>query len=182
MSTATTLLALLEPGPAHGYTLKRQFDTWFAQRRPLAFGQVYATLGRLERDGFAAMVGVDPGDGPDRRSYRITPEGSARVDEWVFDSQSPDEFATSDLCARITVALLSGRPVERILDTQRATHLERMRELQERRRKATGADLLTTTYELAHLDADLRWIEESGERITLLRNQIRKEGNDARGN
>lgn len=62
MSTATTLLALLEPEPAHGYTLKQKFDTWFAQRRPLAFGQVYATLGRLERDGLAAMVGVDPGD------------------------------------------------------------------------------------------------------------------------
>ena len=182
MSTATTLLALLEPEPAHGYTLKQKFDTWFAQRRPLAFGQVYATLGRLERDGLAAMVGVDPGGGPDRRSYGITPAGVARVDQWVFESQAPDEFATSDLCARVTVALLSGRPVQRILDAQRAAHLERMRVLQELRRKATGADLLTTTYELAHLDADLRWIEESGTRIELLAKQIRKEGNDARGN
>lgn len=175
MSTSTTLLALLEPQPSYGYTLKRQYDAWFAQRRPLAFGQVYATLSRLERDGLAARLDVEAGDGPDRRRYEITPAGVAAVDEWVFAPEPPNEYATSNLCARVTVALLSGRPTADVLDTQREAHLARMRELQERRRGASGADLLTITYELAHLDADLTWIEQSGARLDQVRDHLSEE-------
>ncbi|CCH71916.1 hypothetical protein BN11_120019 [Nostocoides australiense Ben110] len=39
MSTANTLLALLEPEAQHGYTLKQRYDAYFALRRPLAFGR-----------------------------------------------------------------------------------------------------------------------------------------------
>ena len=74
----------------------------------------------------------------------------------------------STLYNRVTVALLSGRPPEQVLDRQREAHLSRMRELQARRRTATGADLLSVTYELAHLDADLRWIEDAGRRLPRL--------------
>lgn len=169
MATSTTVLALLEQEPCHGYTLKRRYDRWFAQRRPLAFGQVYATLSRLERAGFARAVDVEAGDGPDRRRYRITPEGVCAVDAWVYAPDAPDEFATSSLCARVTVALLSGRSAADVLDAQRESHLARMRELQQRRRAVTGADLLSVTYELAHLDADLQWIEQSGRRLDQVR-------------
>jgi DNA-binding PadR family transcriptional regulator len=184
VSTTTTLLALLEGGPSHGYTLKQRYDRWFSRKRPLAFGQVYATLGRLQRDGLAQMVDVEAGDGPDRHRYAITPDGSEAVDRWVFGAGDPEVFATSDLYTRVTVALLSGRPADRVLATQREAHLERMRELQQRRRSATGADLLAVTDELAHLDADLTWIEESGQRLETVRTDI--SGNlkgeaDARG-
>lgn len=172
MVAAPTLLALLEPGPAHGYTLKHTHDRLFGQKRPLAFGQVYASLGRFERDGLAELVEVEAGEGPERRVYRITAEGVARVDEWVRTPQSPDLFATSTLFARVTVALLSGRQAEEVLGAQRETLLARMRELQQRRRTASGAELLAVTYELAHLDADLRWIEDSGRRLDRIRADI----------
>jgi DNA-binding PadR family transcriptional regulator len=169
MSTSTTLLGLLGLEPAHGYTLKQKYDAWFAQKRPLAFGQVYATLGRFERDGLAEVVDVEAGDGPHRRRYRITQEGVTTVDDWVFGAQDPELFATSSLYARVTVALLSGRPADQVLATQREAHLGRMRELQQQRRGTTGAELLAVTYELAHLDADLRWIEQSGARLDRVR-------------
>jgi len=176
MSTSTTLLALLESGPSHGYTLKQRYDAWFAQKRPIAFGQVYATLGRFERNGLAELTDIAPGDGPDRRRYRITSQGVAAVDEWIFDASDPEVFSTSDLCARVTVALLSDRPADRVLDAQREAHLARMRELQQRRRSVAGAELLAVTYEIAHLDADLRWIEDSGARIGDVRRALREEG------
>ncbi len=172
MSTSTTLLALLEPGPAHGYTLKRSYDRWFAHRRPLAFGQVYATLARLTRDGLADQVEVESGHGPDRRLYRITARGAGVVDEWVTRPQAPELFAASTLHARVTVALLSGRDPADVLARQRESHLTRMRALQAQRREATGPDLLAVTYELAHLDADLRWIEDSGARLGAVRQQL----------
>lgn len=179
MSTSTTLLALLEPGPAHGYTLKRNFDQWFARRRPLAFGQVYSTLARFTRDGLADQLDVEAGHGPERRMYRITPAGAAAVDDWVFTPQSPEIFATSTLYARVTVALLSGRDAADVLARQRESHLRRMRELQAERRQAAGADLLAVTYELTHLDADLRWIEESGARLDTVRRQLQRGGEHA---
>ncbi len=165
MSTAESLLALVEPEPAYGYTLKHQYDRWFGRKRPLGFGQVYSTLSRLERKGWVALSQVEAGHGPERRLYEITADGVTAIDEWVGTPQAPDLFATSSLYARLTVALLSGRDANQVLGGQRELHLERMRELQALRRKATGPDLLAVTYELTHLDADLRWIEQSGARL-----------------
>lgn len=169
MTTTEALLALLEPEPAHGYTLKHQYDRWFGRNRQLAFGQVYSTLSRLERNGLVAQSQVESGQGPERRLYEITPDGVTRLDEWVVTPQSPDLFATSSLYARLTVALLSSRDPDQVLAAQRLVHLERMRELQGLRRAAEGPDLLAVTYEITHLDADLRWIEESGARLTRMK-------------
>ena len=165
MSTAHTLLALLERGPAHGYTLKQQYDARFAQHRPLAFGQVYASLARFERQGWARLSDVEAGEGPERKRYEITTAGVQVVDSWVFEPQPPGIFATSNLLARVSVALMSGRAADQVLATQRSVHLERMRQLTQQRKHADPADMLAISYELAHLDADLRWIEESGQRL-----------------
>jgi hypothetical protein len=59
MSAARTLLGLLEPQPSYGYTLKQRYDQLFAPRE-LRFGQVYATLGRFERDGLATEATAAP--------------------------------------------------------------------------------------------------------------------------
>src|SRR6266851_9790440 len=56
-----TLLGLLEREPSHGYDLKRDYDTYFGRGKPLPFGQVYATLGRLARDGKVVVGDVGPG-------------------------------------------------------------------------------------------------------------------------
>lgn len=173
MSTSEILLALLEPEPAYGYTLKQQYDRWFAHKRPLAYGQVYATLTRLERKGWVEPAQVEAGQGPDRRLYEITADGVTAIDLWVQTPQPPDLFATSSLYSRLTVALLSGRDASQVLAGQRHTYLARMRELQTLRREAAGADLLAVTYEVTHLDADLRWIEESGARLATVSRDVK---------
>jgi len=165
MSTSTVLLALLEQQPAHGYTLKQKYDERFAQKRPLAFGRVYSSLARFEKQGLAEMIDVEAGEGPERKRYRFTPEGAQVVTDWVYAAQEPGVFSTSTLFARVTVALLSGRDPQQVLDTQRESHLGRMRELQSERRTAHGSDLLAITHELAHPDADLKWIEQAGHRM-----------------
>src|SRR5256714_325879 len=72
-----TLLGLLEREPSHGYDLKRDYDVLFGRGRPLPFGQVYATLARLARDGKVVAGPSEPGAGPDRKRYAITGEGVA---------------------------------------------------------------------------------------------------------
>ena len=52
-----------------------------------------------------------------------------------------------------------GRPAEEYLDTQRAAHLRRMRELTEIKRTGGLVDALLADHGLFHLEADLRWID-----------------------
>ena len=54
---------------------------------------------------------------------------------------------------------MSGRSAEDYLDTQRAAHLARMRELTELRRSGSLVDALLADHGLFHLEADLRWID-----------------------
>ncbi|MBW3086592.1 hypothetical protein KEM60_02820 [Austwickia sp. TVS 96-490-7B] len=165
MSTSHALLGLLETAPAHGYTLKHRYDDLFGRGRPLAFGQVYASLSRFEKQGWAEVIDVESGQGPDRKRYHITPDGVAVLDTWVQTPPPPGLFTTSALFARISVALLSGRDAGQVLDRQRADHLTRMRTLTAARRTADPATDLSLSYELIHLDADLRWIDEAGRRL-----------------
>src|SRR5205814_1818899 len=76
MSVPLTLRGLLERQPSHGYDLKRDYDNYFGRVRPLPFGQVYSTLGRLARDGKVVIGEVGPGEGPDRKPYVITDQGA----------------------------------------------------------------------------------------------------------
>ena len=83
MNVPYGLLGLLEEGPRHGYDLKHSYDRLFAPGKPLKFGQVYATLGRLERDGLVASVSEEPGKGPDRKLFAITDDGVTDLDTWL---------------------------------------------------------------------------------------------------
>src|ERR1700722_20336082 len=89
MSVPLTLLGLLERGPSHGYDLKRDYDAYFGQGRPLRYSQVYATLSRLARDGKAVAGPVEQGSGPERRRYIITDEGVADVEQWLRRPGAP---------------------------------------------------------------------------------------------
>ena len=76
MESRLTLLGLLSAGPGHGYDLKRSWDHWFAASKPLAYGQVYATLARLVRDGLITQVESEPGAGPERKRYEAPTPGA----------------------------------------------------------------------------------------------------------
>jgi DNA-binding PadR family transcriptional regulator len=172
MSIPGTLLGLLEPEPSHGYELKRAYDGYFGQARPLPFGQVYATLGRLERDGRVIVEGTEPGAGPERKRYAITPAGVAALEGWLGTPEEPAPQLQPVLFAKVVLALLSGRPAGRFLDAQRAAHLERMRQLTAQRRTGGLAETLVADYALFHLEADLRWIDLTAARLDQLAEEI----------
>ncbi len=172
MNIPNTLLGLLEPEPTHGYELKRAYDLRFGNERPLKFGQVYATLGRLERDGRIEVCAVDHGSGPDRKRYAITPDGVTVLDRWLAEPESPEPHLQSVLFAKVVLALVSGRPADRYLDAQRAAHLDRMRELTARRRAGDLGQTLLADYALFHLEADLRWIDLTESRLDQLRAEV----------
>jgi hypothetical protein len=77
------------------------------------------------------------------------------------------------LFAKVTLALLLGRPAEGYLDVQRAAHLQRMRELTELRPTAGIVDALLADHGLFHLEADLRWIDVTAARLQSLAEAVR---------
>ncbi len=168
MSVPLTLLGLLEREPSHGYDLKRDYDTYFGRSKPLPFGQVYATLARLSRDGKVAPGEVEAGDGPDRKRYSITDEGKEEFDTWLAEPVEPEPHLQTVLFSKVVLALMLGRSAERYLDTQRAAHLRRMRELTEIKRNDNLIDALLADHGLFHLEADLRWIDMTAARLPLL--------------
>jgi DNA-binding PadR family transcriptional regulator len=172
MSTAFTLLGLLEGAPSHGYELKRAFDQRFGSDRPLPFGQVYATLGRLQRDGRAVVVGTEVGEGPERKRYAITEQGVTDLERWLAEAEVPEPHLQTVLFSKVVLSLVSGRDAHRFLDTQRAAHLARMRELTEMRRTAPLGQALLADYALFHLEADLRWLELTAARLDDLAQEV----------
>jgi DNA-binding PadR family transcriptional regulator len=173
MSVPLTLLGLLEREPSHGYDLKRDYDAFFGRGRPLSFGQVYATLARLARDGKVMISDVEPGEGPERKRYVITDSGATEVETWLTEPVEPEPHLQTVLFAKVVLALMLGRPAERYLDTQRAAHLRRMRELTEIKRTGGLVDALLADHGLFHLEADLRWIELTAARLDVLAEAVR---------
>ena len=174
MSVPLTLLGLLERGPSHGYDLKRDYDAYFGRGRPLRYSQVYATLSRLARDGKAVPGPVEQEAGPERRRYVITEAGIADVERWLAEPAPPEPDLTSELFAKVVLALMLGRPAEGYLDAQRAAHLQRMRELTELKRDADQLGVLLADHALYRLEADLRWIDHTAARLDLLSRAVRR--------
>jgi DNA-binding PadR family transcriptional regulator len=172
MSVPNALLGLLAPGPRHGYDIKRGYDHWFAHAKPLRFGQIYATLQRLERDGLITLDEVEPGQGPERKTYAITPAGEAHTEAWLTQPEPPEPFLQPVLYMKLALVLTSDRSGEAMLDAQAAEHRRRMREIMELRRSQAATDQVLADHALFHLEADLKWMEVVRDRLGALRAEL----------
>ena len=172
VSVPHALLGLLEQQPRHGYDLKRLLDRYFAPDHPVAFAQVYSTLGRLEQKGRVRVEAIERAEGPDRRRYAITEDGVTELERWLREPLETQPHLQAELFTKVVLAILSGRPVEPLVDAERHAHLERMRALTAIRREASLPIALLADYALFHLEADLRWLELTAARVEELRRQL----------
>jgi DNA-binding PadR family transcriptional regulator len=175
VSTSFVLLGLLVRGPRHGYELKREHDARLPGTRPIAFGQVYATLGRLTRDGLIQEADQEQEAGPERTTFRLTEQGRASLVQWLSKVEEPAPFVQSTLLAKVVVALFgadNAGDARRYLAAQRAAHLERMRELTKTKNHGTIGEVVAADYAIQHLDADLRWMQTTLERVEQLHREV----------
>jgi DNA-binding PadR family transcriptional regulator len=174
MSVPLTLLGLLEREPSHGYDLKRDYDEYFGRDKPLPYGQVYATLARLARDGKVEAGEPEPGAGPDRKRYAITAIGESELEAWLAEPVAPEPHLQTVLFAKVVLSLMLDRDAEGYLDAQRAAHLQRMRELTDIKRNGAQVDALLADHGLFHLEADLRWIDLTEARLQALKEMVQR--------
>jgi DNA-binding PadR family transcriptional regulator len=166
MSLGDVLLGVLVEGPAHGYDLKREHDERFPASRSLAFGQVYATLARLEQQHLVEVVETRQEGGPERTVYALTEAGKTALGSWLDTTEEPGSYAADELVRKTVTALHAGHDATAFLARQREVHLTAMRRLTTELRdaKTTGAQI-AIDHALAHLDAELRWLEDARERV-----------------
>src|SRR4051794_32416259 len=165
MALNEVVLALLRGGPAHGYDLKRDHDAWFPDARPLAFGQVYATLARLEKAGLVEVAETRQDGGPERTVYGLSEAGEARLAEWLAEPAGAAVASTDEIVRKTIAALHTGGDPAGFLARQRAAHLRRMRELTIHPPERDPAARLARDHLVAHLDADLRWLDTAAARV-----------------
>ncbi|OWY62796.1 hypothetical protein B7486_56515 [cyanobacterium TDX16] len=165
-------LALLRQGPVHGYELKRAYDQLFGAVAPaMNVGQVYVTMGRLERDGLVTVREEPREDGPDVKVYELTTEGEKVLDEWLEQVVDPPP-ARSDLVVKLVAAWLGGADaVAPMVAEHRQQYLQDLRALDALAAdsaRGSLSDLLVQGAAL-RLQAELRFLDLVDERLDLTR-------------
>ena len=162
------LLALLAKEPAHGYELKQALEQTFGAAYPRAnIGQVYVTLGRLEKAGLIEGRDVAQDGKPDKRVYAITEAGRHEVAAWLTEpTEGPrvrDEFFLKLVLAPET--RLADRLT--LINNQRRHYLNVMRGLNRMAAEERGNQVSQLLIEGAvlHLQADLDWLERCQEEL-----------------
>ena len=160
------LLGILAEGPAHGYDLKREHDERFPASRSVAYGQVYSALSRLEQQGLVEVVEVRQEGGPERTVYALTDGGEAALRTWMKTTEEPGSYAADELVRKTVTALLTGQDAPEFLSRQREVHVAALRQLTAdlRDAKTVGSEI-AIDHARAHLDAELRWLDDARERV-----------------
>lgn len=170
MALSDALLGILASGPAHGYDLKRAYDNRFSGSRPLAYGQVYATLTRLQRDDLVEVVEVAQESGPERTVYAMTASGEESLRDWLEKTEAPGPYPAEELVRKTVTALHLGADALGFVSRQRAAHLTLLRDLAHLQRETKDAAArITVDHLIFHLDADLRWLEAAAGHIAEVR-------------
>jgi DNA-binding PadR family transcriptional regulator len=144
----------------HGYGLKTEFEAATGDVWPLNVGQVYTTLGRLERD---RMVTAET-DADGQKIYKITDAGRDELARW-FESPVPREvIPRQELAIKLVFALRSGvADVAAVVQRQRVATVRALRDIT---RLKADAEARGDTAWLLMLDAlvfqgeaEARWLD-----------------------
>jgi len=157
------VLAMLAKEPSHGYGLRARLRQALGPvGEAMNAGQIYVTLGRLEKAGLvtpARSAGLP--DRPDRKVYELTAAGQRRVADWITEvgwpGPAPAEFHLK-LVAAAAAGL--GDPLA-IVDRQRRELFRLLRDAERAAlaepERSTGSLLLEGI--VLRLQADIHWLE-----------------------
>jgi DNA-binding PadR family transcriptional regulator len=156
------ILALLAKEPAHGYEVRQRLvQALGPPGHALNPGQVYVTLGRLEKAGLVAVEQVGQPSQPDKKVYELTAAGRERVAEWLGDLSWPKVTPTDFHLKLVTAAAAGLADPVALVDAQRHELLRQLREVQEvvlaQPPDSHGGLLLEGA--ALRLQADIRWLE-----------------------
>jgi DNA-binding PadR family transcriptional regulator len=177
------LLAMLAEGPSYAYDLQSRLGVMLGPLgAALNGGQVYVTLGRLEKSGLVEGSDVDHGHAavgrPERKVYALTARGEDRVAEWLAEVSWPKPDLSEFHLKLVTAAAARLADPIGIIDDQRR---ELLRLLRNARRvllaEVTDSDeALLAEAVVLRLRSDLRWLDACETVWTNRRHRARPSG------
>jgi DNA-binding PadR family transcriptional regulator len=156
------VLAMLAKEPSQGYQLRARLnDALGPLGEALNAGQIYVTLGRLEKAGLVALDETEDTKDRQRKVYVLTALGQERVADWLAEVSWPKpDLAEFHLKLIAAAAAGIADPIG-IVDAQRRELLRRLRDAQRAEmEEPDGSDAaLLLEGIVLRLQADLRWLE-----------------------
>jgi PadR family transcriptional regulator AphA len=162
--SAFVVLALLAEGDTHGYDLHRTVhDRGFRFWTKLQRSSIYNALAMLEQQRLISAH-VQPGDGPDRKVYRITKRGRAALAKEAARHLGNPAHPRSELDLGIYALSFMSNDQARDAFAECLGHMRARREfLAERLEwcRARGLRLPALAFErpLLVLDAEIAWLD-----------------------
>ncbi len=172
MSIRYGLLALLESGPRYGSQLRAEFESRTGATWPLNIGQVYTTLGRLERDGLI----VPDGDRDSKQQlYAITDAGREELRDWYERPVDRTQPSRDELAIKLAMAVgTHGVDIAGIIQRQRRHTLKAMQDYTRLKARALAAGtetqdeiawLLVLEQLIFQAEAEARWLDHCEARL-----------------
>lgn len=166
MSVPMSLLAMLDDRPMYGLEMKYEFEERTGGVWPLNVGQVYTTIGRLERDG---LVGLDREEAGNK-VYAITVAGRGRLAQWFGELSRRETPSRDELVIKLLLAIAkTSIDVSAVVQAERRSLLEQLQEYT--RLKADTPEhgdlewLILLDSLIFKAEAQVRWLDACEARI-----------------
>lgn len=178
MSVRHAILGLLAQRPRHGYDLRAAFVAVMGGELnwDVKPAQIYTTLERLEQAGLVQCESdLGEGEEPSRRVYAITLAGKEDLHEWFASGITP-EHQRDEFFIKLMVGLVCGEAdPARLIQTQRAHLFQDLHAATNLRDsydpQTEMAQILLLDKSIMHLEADLRWLDITEQRLEQVKRQ-----------
>jgi DNA-binding PadR family transcriptional regulator len=157
-----------------GYDLKRNFDESVRHFWPATQSQIYRTLDRMANEGWVRVEMVEQRDRPDRKVHHLTDKGRTELRRWLT---SPLDLPTArhqwliqvffahQLSDEEILAMFEGK-AERLRQRLAVLRTDVQSVIDEGYAQVGSARArrlwqFTLDHGVAHLESELRWVEQA---------------------
>jgi DNA-binding PadR family transcriptional regulator len=121
---------------------------------------VYRALGRLADAGLVSQDGSEPGRGPQRTIYAVTPAGRAAVRQWLRTPVAHVRDVRSQLLMKLALLHRAGADPSELLTRQRAVLAPIAQAMAEERSSAAGFEATLLAWRRANAAAAISFLAE----------------------
>jgi len=157
-----TVLVLLSQQPAHGFAISQltepdgELGRIWRIPRPV----VYRAIGRLLDAGLVRPVAVEPGLGPQKTIYTVTPQGGEAARRWLDTPVEHVRDIRSHLLIKLALLHRAGRDPAGLLKRQRAALDPIAQAIEARQGDPDGFDAILLAWRRATAVAALAFIDD----------------------
>lgn len=156
------VLAVIGERPTHGFAISQltaadgDLGRVWQVPRPI----VYRALGRVAAAGLISTDGTEPGNGPQRTIYAITPAGRAAVQDWLQTPVGHVREVRSHLLMKLALLHRAGADPAGLLQRQQAVLAPIATAMNTERGTAGGFEATLLAWRRANASAAISFLDD----------------------